>query len=89
MIAIREVAWNHELALATDLHPGNAFVPALNHHSDTESELEWPAADRAVELGSIREDTCVVDGDILALCGGWSLPDGDVFVLKTTVRCNH
>ena len=89
LITVGKVSRNDELALATDLHPRNAFVPALDYHPDAEGELERATSDRAVELRSIFEDTSVVDGDILALCGGWSISDGDVFVLKTTGSCNH
>ena len=89
LIAIGEISWDDELALATNLHSGNTFVPALNHHPDTECELKRATANGAVEFRSICQDTGVVDGDILALCGGWTLSYGDVFVLKTTVSCNH
>src|SRR5215813_65811 len=49
--AVAEIGWDDERALATDLHRGNAFVPAGDHLPSANRKLEGlTAVERAVEL---------------------------------------
>src|SRR4029078_2332269 len=49
--AVAELRGNHERALATDLHPGDALIPTGDHLPGAELELERiVAVARAVEL---------------------------------------
>src|SRR4029453_12986806 len=50
-LAVSERRGNHQAALATNLHPGHTLVPAPDHVSGAEPELEGLARiARAVEL---------------------------------------
>src|SRR5687767_422103 len=69
----REAAWavgqirrDGELALAADLHAGDALIPALDHAPGAELELERLAAILAgIELLAVGQPARVVDLDRL------------------------
>lgn len=72
-----------KLALATDFHACNAFIPALDDFASAESEGKGLAAvERRIELSAVGEGTGIVDGDLLAGDGFVSVTDYSVFDLE-------
>src|SRR5688500_10416264 len=52
--AVAKVRWNDQRALAADLHRRDAFIPALDHTTDTDREFErLTAIDGRVELRTL------------------------------------
>src|SRR5436190_18099129 len=67
-LAVGQVRGDDELAFAADLHPGDAFIPALDDLPGPELERERPAAiETAVELLAVLERAGVMHLDGVAL----------------------
>ncbi len=78
--AVRHRGGDRQLATTPDLHPLDAGIPARDHLTSAELELEGlPAVPRRVELLAVRErDADVMDRDLAALPGLVSFADDDV-----------
>src|SRR5687768_18602814 len=79
-LAVGLVRGDREPTTTADLHPGDALVPALDDHADTEAELQRVAAvPGGVELlAALVGDADVVSADQAARGGLGPVADGDV-----------
>src|SRR5262249_35817448 len=83
-LAVRQIRRNHELAFAADLHPGDAFVPALDDLPGPELEAErFAAIEAAVELLAVLERAGVMHVHGVAGFGLGPRSDGLILVLQT------
>ncbi len=65
--SVGQVWRNAQLALATYLHAGDTFVPALDDLAGAQHELKrFAGPDRAVELLAVGEPAGVIDFDVLS-----------------------
>src|SRR5882672_7717154 len=81
--AVAELGRDGELALAADLHPGHALVPALDHLAAPQRKLEGLAAVLArveflARLACVEEPAGVVHLDVLAGRGFGALANDEV-----------
>src|SRR5262249_35490301 len=88
--AVAEFRRDDELALAADLHPGDALVPALDDLAGAEVELERLAAvEAAVELLAVLERGGVVHRHAVALLGLGPGAFLEGLVLQAAVGLDH
>src|SRR5215831_15736280 len=80
--AIGEVRRNPQLALAPNLHPRHAFLPALDYVPRPDLELERLTADRAIKLLPVRQPARVVHEHGLPVLRGRAGALADVPVLQ-------
>src|SRR3954453_2755672 len=79
-LAVGLVGGDGQPAPAADLHSGDAFVPALDDHADTQPELQRVAAvpGRVELLAAVVRDADVVGADQAAWRRLGAVTDGDV-----------
>src|SRR5216684_2209289 len=66
-LPVGEVRRNAQLALASDLHASDPFVPSLDDLAGAQHEIKgFAGADRAVELLAVGEPSGVIDFDMLS-----------------------
>src|ERR1019366_2610941 len=84
LFSVGQVWRNAELALASDLHAGYTFVPALDDLAGSELELKrFAGPDRAVELLAVGEPAGVIDFDVLSGLGDGAGANLDVPIFQT------
>src|SRR5260370_333493 len=81
---VRERARDDQLALAADLHPGYALVPAGDDLAETEVDRERLVAVAAGgELPAVAPPSGVLHGHAVVADDGCACPDDEVDALET------
>src|ERR1700674_338150 len=82
-LPVGQIWRNAQLALASDPHAGDAFVPALDDLARAQHEVKRMAGtNRAVELLAVGEPAGVIDFDMLSALGDRAGADFDVPVFE-------
>src|SRR5262249_43561546 len=74
--AVAEIGRDDEAAFAADLHADDALIPAFDHLTGSDLEIErFTFVARAVELATVHERARVVNRDAVAVLGLATGPD--------------